>query len=96
MSDALALARRHVTEGRKIVARQHQIVIALERAGRSFSVSVDPQFPDRWREELYFSQLCQMLMKNRMRIYIGDQESFMLYEGKLTQRRQAREVRLVF
>jgi hypothetical protein len=33
MSDTLALARRHVTEGRKIVARQHQIVIALERAG---------------------------------------------------------------
>jgi hypothetical protein len=33
MRDALTLARRHVTKGRKIVARQHQIVRALERAG---------------------------------------------------------------
>jgi hypothetical protein len=31
--------------------------------------------------------LCQMSMKNRMRIYIGDEELFVLHQGKLTQRR---------
>ena len=72
------------------------IVLSYRWRSRSVSVSVDPKFPDRWREEPYFTQLCQMSMKNRMRIYIGDEELFVLHQGKLTQRRRARLVRLVF